>query len=197
MCCCSLQGKAASESQLPYLLWASSLLLGISFLWRKCLDTDISPVSDHHQFVPARKDTTSISLPITLQYVVKWVQYLVGNVTSHDSFLFYTILYDVNMNFRLWSVICNFNQPIITFIKCVVNKVLAAYILSVLKPSKKHSIITSFSCNNFGWWSIHTFSHLDFHPKGTWGLLFFLYSSKNEIEGAPNRSNANNICVYV
>lgn len=43
--CCSSQSKAASESQLPYLLWASSLLLRIHLLWNKCSDIVAFPVS--------------------------------------------------------------------------------------------------------------------------------------------------------
>lgn len=73
--------------------------------------------------------------------MVKWVQYSLDNITSHVSFSFYSVLHDVNTNLKLWSLIRNFNQPIITFIKCGVSKVLAAYITSALKPSIKHSTL--------------------------------------------------------
>lgn len=127
-----------------------------------------------------------------------------GNITPHDSFWFHTIFHDVNTNLKLWSLICNYNQSIITFIKYVVSKVLAAYIISVLKRSIKHSIIIFFSSNNFGWNKTSHIGikyayifHLDSHPKGTWGLLFLLYSSTNEIEGVPNRSNADSIYIDI
>lgn len=98
----------------------------------------ISPVSDHRQFAPVRKDNTmSTSGLIHLYYVVKWVQYLMHNITSHDSFFFYTILqiHYVNTKLKLYTLICNFNQLIITFIKCVVSKALTAYIIAILKGS--------------------------------------------------------------
>lgn len=74
--------------------------------------------------------------------------------------------------------------------KCGVSKVLAAYITSVLKPSIKHSIITSFSCNNFGW---NKTSHIGIknsfffpirsYPKSSWGLFFCCISPKIKSKG--------------
>lgn len=67
---------------------------------------------------------------------------LMSNITSHDSFFFYINLQTrrVNTKLKLCTLICNFNQLIITFIKCVVSKALTAYIIPILKAVQIHSI---------------------------------------------------------
>jgi len=80
-----------------------------------------SPVSDHHHLTLLRKNhTTSIHGPKHLEQVVKQVQYLISNRLSYNFSFICTVLQIcyVNIELKLFTLIYDFNQLIISLVKC-------------------------------------------------------------------------------
>lgn len=122
-------------------LFAMSLVsivkIRINLLWKKGLDIVAFLLSQTTTSLSHRgRKTPHLYLDQLIHNVVKLVKYS-SNTTSHESFFFYTIfqIHYENTKLKLYTVICNFNQLKITFIKCAASKTLTAYIIPILKSS--------------------------------------------------------------
>lgn len=104
-----------------------------------------SSVSDHHQFALLRKNhITSVHGPIHLEKVVKQVQFLIINRTSLNSSFFCTVLQIcyVNIELKLFTLKYNFNQLIISLVKCLANEALTACNMLILKSNTHSQYLT-------------------------------------------------------